>query len=234
MKTRLLTLRTSLCFILPALILAALIAGCSGIPSLGPETHSREISLFDGVSLNGWQGLVANPYQLQNMGAAEKTQLQHEANEKMRRHWKVEDGVLCFDGKGSHLVTQKEYGDFELQMEWQITPGGDSGVYLRGFPQVQIWDHLKNPVGSGGLFNNQKEGANPLEVADSPLGDWNHFRILMKADRVTVYLNDRLVVNDTPLENYWRRNEPLPIRGPIELQSHGTPLKFRNITIKEL
>ena len=119
-------------------------------------------------------------------------------------------------------------------MEWQITPGGDSGIYLRGCPQVQIWDHLKNPVGSGGLFNNQKQGATPLEVADSPLGDWNHFRILMKADRVTVYLNDRLVVNDTPLENYWRRNEPLPTRGPIELQSHGTPLKFRNITIQEL
>ena len=119
-------------------------------------------------------------------------------------------------------------------MEWQITPGGDSGIYLRGCPQVQIWDHLKNPVGSGVLFNNQKQGATPLEVADSPLGDWNHFRILMKADRVTVYLNDRLVVNDTPLENYWRRNEPLPTRGPIELQSHGTPLKFRNITIQEL
>ena len=151
MKTRLHTLSPPLCFLLPALILTALIGGCSGIPSLDPETHSRETSLFDGVSLNGWQGLVANPYQLQNMGDAEKTQLQLEANEKMRRHWKVEDGVLCFDGKGSHLVTQHEYGDFELQMEWQITPGGDSGVYLRGCPQVQIWDHLKNPVGSGGL-----------------------------------------------------------------------------------
>lgn len=234
MKTRSCPRRILLWLLLPALLLPTLLTGCSGIPHFTSGNRSSEISLFDGVSLEGWQGLVADPYKLQSMDEAQRARLQKDADKVMRRHWKVEEGVLCFDGKGSHLVTQDEYGDFELQLEWQITPGGDSGIYLRGCPQVQIWDHLQNPVGSGGLFNNQKMGANPLEVADSPVGEWNHFRILMKADRVTVYLNDRLVVNDTPLENYWRRNEPLPPRGPIELQSHGTPLKFRNITIKAL
>lgn len=203
-----------------------LLIGCSGLPA-------KKEPLFDGETLNGWQGLVADPYRLQTLEEEELSELQARADDLMNRHWKVEAGVLCFDGKGSHLVTCREYGDFELNLEWQITPGGDSGIYLRGFPQVQIWDHLQNPVGSGGLFNNRNHGSTPLVVADRAPGEWNHFRIRMRGDRVTVYLNDSLVVNDSILENYWRRGEPLPQRGRIELQSHGTPLKFRNITIQE-
>lgn len=209
-------------------LLASLLFIGSGCKSFG----DRRENLIAEDSLAGWQGFYADPYQKQSLSSAEKDSRQNKANMEMRRHWRVEDRVLHFDGGGKNLVTCKEYGDFELQIEWQITPGGDSGIYLRGCPQVQIWDPLKNPVGSGGLFNNQKGGATPLEIADHPPGEWNHFRIIMRGPRVTVYLNDRLVVNDIVLENYWRRSSPIPNRGPIELQSHGTPLKFRNVTIK--
>ena len=116
----------------------------------------------------------------------------------MRAHWKVVDGVLVFDGKGRSLCTAKDYGDFEMLVDWKIEKGGDSGIYLRGSPQVQIWDTANRTVGaevgSGGLYNNQKNPSKPTKVADKPIGQWNTFRISMIGERVTVILNDELVV----------------------------------------
>ena len=74
----------------------------------------------------------------------------------------------------------------------------------------------------------------PLKKADKPLGEWNTFRIIMKGDKVTVYLNGELVVDNKPLANYWEKGKPLPATGPIELQHHGDKLWFKNIYIKEL
>jgi hypothetical protein len=68
---------------------------------------------------------------------------------------------------------------------------------------VQIWDAEANPIGSGGLFNNEKGASKPTEKADRPVGEWNGFRVTMIGERVTVYLNDKRVVDDTVLENYW-------------------------------
>ncbi len=212
---------------IPLIFALLLCHGCA-------STAARSVALFDGETLAGWQGYYADPYQKQLLDPEEKEARQRLADQQMRQHWSVEKGVLCFDGKGVNLVTSKDYRDFELTLEWLIIAGGDSGIYLRGCPQVQIWDHLQNPGGSGGLYNNQHGGANPAVVADFPPGEWNRFRIILRGERVTVYLNDRLVVNDTVLENYWRRSEPIPPIGPIELQSHGSPLKFRNLVIKEL
>ena len=150
------------------------------------------------------------------------------------------DGELRFDGKGDSLSTVREdYANYELWLDWKIGPKGDSGVYLRGQPQVQIWDPRgdDNPVaasGSGALFNNKKALNEPLVKADRITGDWNRFRILMIEDRVHVYLNGRLVVKNTPLENYWQEGKPLPGQGPIELQAHGSPLAFRNIYLREI
>jgi hypothetical protein len=152
----------------------------------------------------------------------------------MRAHWKVADGVLIFDGKGESLCTLDDYTDFELLVDWKIEKGGDSGLYLRGSPQVQIWDADANPAGSGGLYNNQKVRSLPLEKADRPVGEWNTFRIFMIGERVTVYLNDRLVVDNTVLENYWERDKPIYPSGQVELQAHGNPLYFRNIFIREI
>ena len=156
----------------------------------------------------------------------------------MHEHWKVVDGILCFDGKGHSLCTAKDYSDFEMLVDWKIEKGGDSGIYLRGSPQVQIWDtalrKVGAQVGSGGLYNNKKGKSKPDRVADRPVGQWNTFRIIIKGERVTVYLNGIKVVNNVVMDNYWERNKPIYPNGQIELQSHGDKLYFRNIFIREI
>lgn len=190
--------------------------------------------LFNGRDLAGWKGLVADPPKRATMTPDELRAAQAEADERMRDHWSVSDGVLVFDGKGESLRAARDYGDFELLVDWKIETGGDSGLYLRGSPQVQIWDAEANPAGSGGLYNNQKAPSRPLEKADRPAGEWNTFRVVMIGERVTVYLNDRMVVDNTVLENYWERDKPIYPTGQIELQAHGDPLWFRNIFIREI
>jgi len=148
------------------------------------------------------------------------------ADKSVAQHWKVRDGVLLYDGKGQSLTTEKQFGDFILYVDWKIEKGADSGIYLRGVPQVQIWD---NKEGSGGLWNNRKHPRKPLVVADKPLGKWNTFKIRMKGQNVTVHLNGKLVVDNVPLEPLGGRK-----KGPILLQHHGHPLWFRNIFIREL
>ena len=149
----------------------------------------------------------------------------------------MEGGARHYTGKGQSLQTVKDYADFELFVDWKIKAGGDSGIYLRGQPQVQIWDPGKtaqNAVGSGGLFNNQKNPSKPSKCADKPIGQWNTFRIVMKGEKVNIWLNGELVVDNVTLENYWDRKSTVPATGPIELQHHGDELWFKNIYVKEL
>ena len=192
------------------------------------------VALFNGKDLKGWKGLVANPVQRANMDPAALSAAQVLADSSMRAHWSVADGVLVFDGKGESLCTEKDYGDVELLVDWKIERNGDSGIYLRGSPQVQIWDPAQWPEGSGGLYNNQKGPSKPLLLADNPIGEWNTFRIRMIGERVTVYLNDVLVVDSVALENYWDRNIAIFPTGQIELQSHNSPLFFRNVFVREI
>ena len=218
--------------LLPILLV---VSGCQGLASVQHRNSVQEgqwISLFDGKTLAGWKGLVGNPISRDSMAADQLALAQSDAERSMRAHWSIQEGVLCFDGKGSHLCTANDFSDFILELEWKIEPGGDSGIYLRGCPQVQIWDVNLNPVGSGGLYNNQQSASQPLLAADRPAGQWNHFRISMVDKTVTVQLNDKLVVHKTPLENYWDRAQAIPETGQIELQSHGSRLWFRNIRIK--
>ncbi|OHB65888.1 MAG: hypothetical protein A2Y77_02515 [Planctomycetes bacterium RBG_13_62_9] len=200
------------------------------------------VALFNGKDLTGWKGLLKGPYDNPDKRAAltadEAKQLQQEADENMRTHWKAADGILVFDGKGRSLCTAKDYGDFEMLVDWKIEKAGDSGIYLRGSPQVQIWDTGRvdsgAQVGSGGLYNNQKNPSKPSKPADKPVGEWNTFRIIMIGDKVTVYLNDELVVDNVVMENYWDRKKPIYPAGQIELQNHGNFLYFRNIYIREI
>jgi len=196
------------------------------------------VALFNGRDLAGWKGLVDSPKSRRAMGREELARAQAKADEDMRAHWKVVDGALSFDGKGHSLCTAKDYGDFEMLVDWKIEAGGDSGIYLRGTPQVQIWDTANRrvgaQVGSGGLYNNKKGASKPLKMADKPVGQWNTFRIIMIGERVTVYLNDVLVVDNVVMENYWERDKPIYPNGQIELQSHGSLLYFRNVFIREI
>lgn len=191
-------------------------------------------ALFNGKDLTGWKGLVGSPKTRAAMSKEELAKAQEKADESMRAHWHVVDGVLVFDGKGQSLCTGKDYADFEFHVDWKIKPEGDSGIYLRGSPQVQIWDPALQNIGSGGLYNNQKNPSKPIKTADNPVGEWNTFKIKMIGEKVTVYLNDELVVDNVTLENYWERDKPIYSTGQIELQNHGNTLYFKNIYVKEI
>jgi HEAT repeat protein len=199
------------------------------------------VSLFNGQNLEGWKGLVGDPIKRAKMSAATLAAEQTKADEAMRKGWYVEDGALHFSGHGDNIATVKQYGDFEMLVDWKLDANGkdgDAGVYLRGTPQVQIWDisrvDVGAQVGSGGLYNNQKNPSKPLLVADNPLGEWNTFRIRMVGDKVTVYLNGQLVTDEVVLENYWDRSQPIFPLEQIELQAHGTKVSYRDIYIQEL
>jgi len=206
------------------------------IAALPPDEGFR--SMFNGKDLTGWQGLVENPVARAKMTTTELERRQAEADVRVPANWSVKDGCIWFNGKGDNLCSVVEYGDFEMLVDWRISKGGDSGIYLRGTPQVQIWDTSRKSVGaqvgSGGLYNNQKNSSKPLKVADNPVGEWNTFRIIMIGEKVSVWLNGELVADEVVMENYWDRKIPIFPKGPIELQAHGTDLGFRDIYVREI
>lgn len=195
-------------------------------------------TLYNGQDLRGWKGLVANPVKRRQWSADTLAKLQVKADEVMRAGWEAKGEELHFTGHGDNLCSVKDYQDFEMLVDWKIEKDGDAGIYLRGSPQVQIWDIARTnvgaQVGSGGLYNNQINPRNPLKVADNPINEWNTFRIVMRGERVTVYLNGELVVNNLILENYWDRKIPIFLKDAIELQAHGNHIVYRNIYVKEL
>jgi HEAT repeat protein len=197
------------------------------------------VSMFNGKDLEGWKGLVGDPLKRAAMTPGQLAARQKEADEIMRRDWVIRNGNLVYEGKGfENICTQKMYGDFELIFDWKTSPGGDGGVYLRGTPQVQIWDTSRVDagarVGSGGLYNNKTFRNTPLVVADNPAGEWNTFRIKMIGDKVTVYLNGMLVTDNVILENYWDKSKPVFNRESIELQAHNSRIAYRDLYIREL
>jgi hypothetical protein len=192
------------------------------------------VALFNGRDLTGWKGLVGNPKSRAKMSPEQLAAVQEKADRRMHAHWSVKDGTLVFDGKGDSLCTVSDYADFELYVDWKILPKGDSGIYLRGSPQVQIWDPSLQKTGSGGLFNNQKHESKPKIVADRPVGEWNTFYIKMVGNSVTVKLNGRLVTDNVVMENYWERDKPIYPAGQIELQNHGNTLFFKNVFLREI
>ena len=206
-----------------------------------PAAEKEWTPLFNGKDLAGWKGLVANPLKRAQMTPEQLAAEQVKAEENVAKHWKVENGEIVTTGHGNNLCTVEPYGDFEFEVEWKIQPNGDSGIYLRGTPQVQIWDptnakEFKNggDKGSGALWNNTKEGRFPLVKADKPAGEWNHFWIRMVGDKVTIKLNGQLTVDNATMENYWDRKQPIFAKEQLELQAHGNEVRFRNIKVKRL
>lgn len=204
-------------------------------------------ALFNAKDLSGWHGMPHfDPRKLAAMSAEDRAKSIAEWTEDAKKHWSVDskDGSVVNDGNGAYLTTDKEFGDIELLIDYKTVPKADSGIYLRGTPQVQIWDSTKEggkwnlgaDKGSGGLWNNSPgaAGKDPSTLADKPLGEWNHFRIIQIGARTTVYLNDKLVVDKAVMENFWDRNAPLFAKGVIQLQTHGGEIRWRNIFIREI
>ena len=190
-----------------------------------------------------WKGVTTeekfdNPVVRQAATPEKRAVMQEKADRERDAHWTVRNGALHFDGfKGGYsLATKEDYEDFEMWADWRILSiTGDSGLYLRGSPQVQIWDaHNQWHIGSGGLYNNQRNPSKALAIADAKVGDWNRFHVIMRGDRVTVWLNGVLVVDNVVLENYWDRKRPIFFKEQIELQCHGDPTEWRNIFIRRL
>ena len=203
------------------------------------------VSLYNGKDLTGWKGMIAEE-DWNGKGPGWRRALlpetlwakQAEADKSMREHWSVRDGVIFFDGLkgGTSVATTKDYRNFEMLVDWRLLRVyGDSGFYLRGMSQVQIWDpNTWGGQGSGGLWNNRDGFFGATTREDRPIGDWNTFRMRMVGDKVTVWFNDVKVVDAVPLENCWNYDWPIPLVDNIQLQCHGDPVEFRNIFIKEL
>lgn len=203
------------------------------------------VALFNGKDLSGWWGAgTEDPRKYMALPPEEFAKKREASLADINKHWRVENGELVNDGNGLYLTTDKFYGDFELLVDYKTVPKADSGIYLRGIPQVQIWDYTKEggkwnigaDKGSGGLWNNSPgaPGKDPLVLADKPFGEWNHFRIRMVGSRVTVWLNEKLVVDNAILENYFNRKIPVPPKGPIQLQTHGGEIRWRNVFLREI
>ncbi len=247
------------------------------------STESGSNPLFNGTDLSGWYGWsTRDPQELWAMSPEEQAEYKRKsieggllkadgkpAADNINAHWRVENGELINDGHGLYLTTDKDYGDFELKLEYKALPLGDSGVYLRGTPQVQIWDpDTKDPnglgyaYGSGSLWNNRKgsPGKFPLKKMDKPLGEWNSLDVTMIGEQVTVVFNGEKVVDRAPLENFFANQksgylaygkpkegekdkpklpngfmiDPVYPKGPIQLQTHGSEIRWRNISLREI
>ncbi len=229
-------------------ILAGLLFSAMLVPmAQSAQNHPPQgfTAVFNGKNLEGWWGLGTEHYNTyRNLTPEQLRQRQEASREDIRKHWRVEKGELVNDGNGLYLTTDKFYDDIELLVDYRTVPKADSGIYLRGIPQVQIWDYTKAggkwdlgaDKGSGGLWNNPpgSAGKDPLALADKPFGKWNSLRIRMIGPYVTVTLNGKLVVKDAILHNYFDKENPIPANGPIQLQTHGGEIRWRNVFVREI
>jgi hypothetical protein len=201
-------------------------------------------ALWNGRDLGGWWGAdTENPRKYLDLPAADFKKKHDASLDNIHKHWSVADGELVNDGNGLYLTSDRNFGDFELLVDYKTVARADSGIYLRGCPQVQIWDFtdpgkfgIGADKGSGGLWNNSAgaPGKDPLVKADKPFGEWNRFRIVMVGSRVWVWLNGKATVAGAVMENYYDRQLAIPPRGPIQLQTHGGEIRWRNLFIREI
>ncbi len=203
-----------------AILGAAILLPSAVLHAANPAPPPGFRAIFNGQNLAGWHGL--NPHSVVKLQGAKREASLQKMRDEFAQHWRVENGELVNVGTGPYATTDEEFGDIELLIEYKTVPHADSGIYLRGTPQVQIWDVTqpslpdkpdRNPnKGSGGLFNNtpKSPGRDPLVCADKPFGEWNAFRIRQIGARTWVWLNDQLVVDGAVMENYWDRANRCP------------------------
>lgn len=183
--------------------------------------------LFNGKNLDGWQVLGGK-----------------------REVWGAEDGLLYVQGKGGGwLMTEKEYGNFELRLEFKVPVNGNSGVALRaplmGDPayqgmEIQILDdngpaykNLRPTQYTGSIY----DVVPPAKHVTRPAGEWNQFRIVARGRQVTIELNGTQIVEanlDDHKDHAKKHPGLLRDKGHLGLQSHDGRVEFRNLYVKEL
>ena len=229
------------------LLILVLAAASASAPARADAPPTGFTALFNGKDLTGWWGLSTEDPRKWSALPAEAFKKKRDASLiDIAQHWRAENGELVNDGRGLYLTTEKQFRDFELLIDYKTVAKADSGIYLKATPQVQIWDYTEAGgkwergagKGSGGLWNNPagSPGKDPLALADKPFGQWNHFRIIQCGSRTRVWLNDKLVVDGAILENYFDKTRQTPIvpAGPIQLQTHGGEIRWRNIFLREI
>lgn len=241
MRKRTLKTRT---FIILAVITSLFVQGLSADAAELNVPPKGFKALFNGKNLSGWYGWsTKNPEDLWAMSADDQAAYKKKSLEDVNQHWSVQDGILVNDGHGLYLTSEEEFSNFELLIDYKTVPKADSGIYLKGVPQIQIWDYTEEAKfgigadkGSGGLWNNSKgaKGKDPLVRADKPFGEWNSFRIRQIGSRTWVWMNGKLVVDNAIMENYFDRSRPLFPQGPIQLQTHGGEISWRNVFVREI
>lgn len=227
-----------------ALVLTAIAAAVSvplsfGLAPAGAEAaEDGWITLFDGKSTDGW--------------------IKYSGGGPVTKPWVVEDGALVLTaGGGGDIATAEQFDDFELELEWKVTPGANSGImyrvrggdpapYLSG-PEYQILDDDKHADG-----RNPKTSAGSLYALIAPenkrlkpVGEWNATRIVLKGNHLEHWLNGEKVV-ETEMAgeawdalvagskfNSWKQFAKSP-RGHVVLQDHGDKVAYRNIRIRPI
>ena len=130
------------------------------LPGTAADQHGTPVgfrALFNGKNLDGWHG--NNPHQTAKVSLQERQAAVTAQQGEFEAHWRVDGGELVNDGHGPYATTNEELGDIELLLDYKTVPKADSGIYLRGTPQVQIWDTTEAggkwergaDKGSGGL-----------------------------------------------------------------------------------
>ncbi len=241
MRKRILKTRT---FIILAVITSLFVQGMSADAAELNVPPKGFKALFNGKNLSGWYGWsTKNPEDLWSMSADDQAAYKKKSLEDVNQHWSVQDGILVNDGHGLYLTSEEEFSNFELLIDYKTVPKADSGIYMKAVPQVQIWDYTEEAKfgigadkGSGGLWNNSKgaKGKDPLVRADKPFGEWNSFRIRQIGSRTWVWMNGKLLVDNAIMENYFDRSRPLFPQGPIQLQTHGGEISWRNVFVREI
>ncbi|MFT5142414.1 MAG: hypothetical protein ACI80V_000877 [Rhodothermales bacterium] len=232
-----------------ALLLAAtIVIGCAESEDYTEATPVSDSAtavgewetLFDGTSLDAFRGFKRD--------AVPDT-------------WGIEDGTLAFipGGKeGGDIITRDQFENFELELEWKISPAGNSGIIYRATeefdapwmtgPEYQVLDNLLHPDALQG--KDRMAGANyDMQESDpdavKPVGEWNTARILAHHNHVEHWLNGQKVAEYMLYTDAWKalvaaskwKNHPAygqRLSGHIALQDHGNPVWFRNIRIKRL
>jgi hypothetical protein len=229
-------------FLLAAVVLTA--------PVLAADPPKGFTALFNGkdfTNFKGWDihGKGGSPVDLAKLTPEERKAKFDAWTADLKNHWTVENGELVNKGTGPFLASEKDYADFELLIEYKITATVDAGIYPKLMPQIQVWDPEDarqnangNQKGSGGLWNNPKDtpGRDPLVKADKPAGEWNQFRILVVGERITIHLNDKLVVDHARILNYFDKKAPVPKAAAFLLQTHAPklPIHWRNVFVREI